>query len=380
MTETVITNARIVLADRQFLGTLCIRNGHISDVSESRSTLSAAHDYQGDYLLPGCVELHTDNLEKHISPRSNAAWPPKAAMFSHAAQMAQAGITTVFNALSLGDIALNSARKRSLPMMLEALSETVASGRLKADHYLHLRCEVCFPQMLEGLERHGAHPLLRILSLMNHTPGERQFASLAACWEYYKGKYGFDDTEMQDFVDRSRVNDALYSQDNRNKAIHLAQERQCILASHDDENSDHVAEAKQDGIVISEFPTTQVAAQAARTQGIRTLLGGPNIVLGGSHSGNVSATALAQAGLVDIISSDYVPQSLIMSAFYLSHQIAHLDLCDTVRMISKTPAETVGLFDRGEITPGRRADVIRVHMIDHQPIVVSTNVLGERVC
>ena len=141
-----------------------------------------------------------------------------------------------------------------------------------------------------------------------------------------------------------------------------------------------MAEAKQDGIVISEFPTTQVAAQAARTQGIRTLLGGPNIVLGGSHSGNVSATALAQAGLVDIISSDYVPQSLIMSAFYLSHQIAHLDLCDTVRMISKTPAETVGLFDRGEITPGRRADVIRVHMIDHQPIVVSTNVLGERVC
>ena len=88
-------------------------------------------------------------------------------------------------------------------------------------------------------------------------------------------------------------------------------------------------------------------------------MGAPNLVLGGSHSGNVSAAELVALDLLDIFSSDYVPASLLQAAFML-HEGFGLALPEAIAPVSRMPAEVLGLADRGRIAPGLRADLVRV--------------------
>ena len=121
------------------------------------------------------------------------------------------------------------------------------------------------------------------------------------------------------------------------------------------------------------------AAQASRGHGMAILMGAPNVVRGGSHSGNVSALDLAEDGLLDILSSDYVPMSLIHGAFLLARAEVGLDLPAAVRTVSATPAARVGLDDRGRIATGLRADVVRVRDTGDMPLVRGVWSLGDRV-
>src|SRR5471032_2623525 len=128
LTEQILSNAQIVTADRVFIGTVVLRDGLIADVQEGRSQLPQAQDLNGDYLLPGLVELHTDNLEKHLTPRPGADWPALPAVLAHDAQLAAAGITTVFDALALGDVKPGGVRAGQLQVMLEALAIARGNG------------------------------------------------------------------------------------------------------------------------------------------------------------------------------------------------------------------------------------------------------------
>lgn len=112
---------------------------------------------------------------------------------------------------------------------------------------------------------------------------------------------------------------------------------------------------------MSEFPTTLAAAEAARAAGMAIIMGGPNMVKGGSHSGNVSAAELAQSDLLDIFSSDYVPSSLLLATFMLG-QMEQWTLPKAVRTVTRNPARAIGLEDRGEVAVGQRADLLRVRM------------------
>ncbi len=152
MTETLLTNARLVLADRVVDGTLAIRDGVIADVSEGRTQRPDALDCEGDIVLPGLIELHTDNLERHIMPRPEAYWPADAAVMGHDREIAAAGITTVFNALCVGEVHSRSMRVQLLNEMSDAIEAQMAAGALKADHYFHWRCEISFGGMLDLLE------------------------------------------------------------------------------------------------------------------------------------------------------------------------------------------------------------------------------------
>ena len=146
--EQILTNARIVTAEQEFVGTLVLRDGLIAQVEEGVSGLPQAQNLNGDYLLPGLVELHTDNLEKYMSPRPGVDWPSASAVLTHDAQIASAGITTVFDALAIGDVNPRGKRMQQLPAMLEAIASAAAAGYMRADHRLHLRCEVCHPETL----------------------------------------------------------------------------------------------------------------------------------------------------------------------------------------------------------------------------------------
>jgi alpha-D-ribose 1-methylphosphonate 5-triphosphate diphosphatase len=161
--------------------------------------------------------------------------------------------------------------------------------------------------------------------------------------------------------------------------VDLARANNVVMASHDDTTVEHVRESIEDGVAIAEFPTTMEAASASHAAGIAVLMGAPNVVRGGSHSGNVAAVDLAREGVLDILSSDYVPASLLMGAFTLAARVEGYGLARALRSVTLHPARAAGLNDRGAIIPGLRADLVRIHLADNLPVVREVFRGGRRV-
>lgn len=379
-TELAITNARIVGRDAVLdTGSLLASDGVIADVDRGGLPVTGAVDFGGDYLLPGLVELHTDNLEKHFAPRPGVRWPGKLAVISHDAQIAAAGITTVLDAIAVGDVRDGAVRMEILRDMIAAIEASQKDGMLRAEHLLHLRCEVSFASLMELVEPMSNLSWLKLVSVMDHTPGQRQFVNPDKYRQYYQGKFGLSDEAMDRFMADQIAAAEAHGARNRRALVDLCRAKGLPLASHDDATAGHVAEAADDGMVVAEFPTTSEAADLSRRHGMKVMMGGPNLVRGGSHSGNISARALAEQGQLDIVSSDYVPSSMIQSVFLLPQQVPGIDLSRAVAMAATNPAEAVGLTDRGSLETGKRADMIRVSLIDGTPVVRAVWRAGQRV-
>lgn len=376
--ETLLKNARLVLEDEVVTGSVLLRDGLIAEVGGASE--APGDDMAGDYLLPGLVELHTDHLEGHYAPRPKVRWNPFAAVQAHDAQIASSAITTVFDALRVGNTdGDHDLVTDDMVVLAEAIQNGMATGRLRADHFLHLRCEVSSPDCLEAFERLGGKQGVRLASLMDHAPGQRQFANLDAYKVYYQGKLKMTDDAFAAFcdmrVDQSRQN----SDRNRGAIAEIARQRGIVLASHDDATHDHVDEAEDNGVRVAEFPTTEAAARSSHERGMAVLMGAPNVVRGGSHSGNIAAQHLAELGLLDILSSDYIPFSLIQATFQLAETVEGISLPQAVGMATHQPARSVGLDDRGMIAVGKRADLARVRVQDGVPVVRTVWRQGERV-
>lgn len=379
MKECVLTNAQVVLVDQVLDGTVVVRDGLIADVSDGRSKLTSALDCERDFLMPGLVELHTDNMERHMMPRPGSDWPVEAATINHDRDVIAAGITTVLDALCLGAVMPASVRRKLVTQFPEALDGHRTLGALRAEHFLHLRCEVSDEHMIDWLREFVDRPDVRLISVMDHTPGQRQFASIDKYAEYYQGKFNLSDEQLQKFMSERRANQEKHSALNRAMVVATAKRRGVALASHDDATYAHVDEAVRDEMCIAEFPTTVEAAEASHSAGMAVLMGGPNIVRGQSHSGNVSARELGRLGYLDVISSDYVPSSLIYAALLLAETCDNVSLPEAVKTVTRTPAEYVGLNDRGQICKGLRADLVRVRASKPVPVVGEVWRQGERV-
>jgi len=377
-TETVFANARIVTRDAVLDGTVRVADGRIVAVEEGATAVRGIVDLEGDYLIPGLVELHTDHLERHFMPRPGVAWPPNVAVLAHDAQLAAAGITTVLDAISIGDLHERTGRARPSDGMVEAVRWGKDAGHFRVDHYIHLRCEIVAERVVERVEAFLAEPLVLLASLMDHTPGQRQFVSLDKYREYYQGKYGYTDAEIEGFIAEQRERQERFGGPHRRRLVSACRVRGVALASHDDATPEHVGEAVAEGVVIAEFPTTVAAARAAHGAGLAVLMGGPNVVLGGSHSGNVSARELAGAGLLDVLSSDYVPSSMLHGAFLLAGPEVGLPLPEAIAKVTSRPAELIGLDDRGAVETGRLADLVRVRATPDGPVVRAVWRGGER--
>jgi alpha-D-ribose 1-methylphosphonate 5-triphosphate diphosphatase len=341
----------------------------IVEASPGPTAAAGAVDCDGDYLLPGLVELHTDNLEQHFMPRPGVRWPSRAAVVGHDAEIIAAGITTVFDSIAVGETAAGGDRLAYLGDMIDTVEAAQKLGLLRAEHRLHLRCEVSHGETLDLFKSFLDRDFLGLVSIMDHTPGQRQFIDVEKYRHYYRGKYGFTDEEFERFVARQAEAHTRYAASHRAAIVALARERGLTLASHDDATPEHVAAARADGMAIAEFPTTIAAAQASRAAGMLVLMGAPNLVRGGSHSGNVSTLDLARRGILDILSSDYVPGSLIHGAFLLAQGDHGIDLCDAVALVSRNPARAVGLDDRGALAPELRADIVRIRVIEGLPLI-----------
>lgn len=376
--EQIFTNGRIVTADAEFDGTVVVRDGRIVEVAPGRSC-AAALDLEGDYLVPGLVELHTDNMEKHFAPRPGVQWPSLAAVMAHDTQIAAAGITTVFDSLSLGDVRGDTDRVKNRARMVEAICAVSERRISRAEHRLHLRCEVTPDDAVEAVDRWIDLPLVGLISINDHTPGQRQFLDPDKLRQYYMGKFLMSEEQFEAFHVRSLDLHSRNAERHRREIVARAQARALPLASHDDATRAHVEQAVENGMTIAEFPTTWEAAEASREGGLAVLVGAPNLVLGGSHSGNIAAIDLVRERQADILSSDYVPASLMESVFKLPATGIGLSLPEAVRLASLNPARAVGLGDRGEIAADRRADFVRVCLHDETPMVRAVWREGERV-
>ncbi|WP_436409571.1 alpha-D-ribose 1-methylphosphonate 5-triphosphate diphosphatase [Kaistia defluvii] len=369
---TVLNNFQIVLPNEVVRGSVTIEDGRIQAIDTDLSADAGAIDGDGDFLLPGLIDVHTDNLERHFAPRPAVAWPSAiGAVLAHDRDMFGAGITTVYDAISLGDYDTGGERRAMISKSIENLDAARAHGLLKADHFLHFRCEVSDAGALDIFGRYADHPRLGLVSLMDHTPGQGQWSDLAIYRAFRRKKSGrvWTDAEFDAYIAQRRADRETYSAPQRAEIRRQAAARGIPLASHDDTTSDEVDRARQEGVAISEFPTTLEAAEQARARGMKIVMGGPNVVLGRSHSGNVSAAELAANGLLDALSSDYVPTSLLEAAFVLAAN--GMSLPQAVATVSATPADMVGLSDRGRIEPGRRADLLRVRLVDGHPVIRS---------
>jgi alpha-D-ribose 1-methylphosphonate 5-triphosphate diphosphatase len=378
--ETMISNARVVLADRVIEhGWVACADGRIAEIGEGDAP-RGGEDAGGDLIMPGLIELHTDHLEAHYVPRPKVFWDPIAAVVSYDGQLATSGITTVLDSLRVwreegaGDVDGRAV------ILAAAIGSAREADLLRADHYLHLRCEVPMPDVVAEAKELVGRPDVRLMSLMDHTPGQRQFRDEVKLRDYYRGKGGgMTDAELDVLFEKRFAYQRAYAATNMRAIVALAQEHRIPLASHDDTTQENVADAVRDRVSVAEFPTTMEAARALHQAGIDILMGAPNVVRGGSHSGNIAAVDLAREGILDILSSDYIPSSLLMGALQLPRHVPAIDLASAVRTVTKTPAEAVGLPDRGEIAPGKRADLIRVHVARDVPVVRSVWREGRRV-
>ncbi|WP_417310788.1 alpha-D-ribose 1-methylphosphonate 5-triphosphate diphosphatase [Devosia sp.] len=377
MTELALGNARIVLADEVITGSVLVRDGVIADISEGAAAI--AEDVEGDFIIPGLVELHTDHFENHYHPRPGVVWNAMAALQSHDAQIAGAGITTVFDAVRIGSAPGDGDLTDDVNAMISAVSAADAAGRLRAEHRIHLRCELPTEDVVAHFEAHFANPLVGLASLMDHTPGQRQFTTLSHYCAFYQTRLKLNDAEMAQFIADRQAEHDRYADANRAAILALGQQIGLAFASHDDATAAHVDEAVLGGMAIAEFPTTLAAARASHAAGMAVLMGGPNVVRGGSHTGNVSAVELADAGVLDVLSSDYVPFSLMQAAFLLPELASSILLPEAVAMVTRHPAHAAKLDDRGEIAIGKRADLVRVRRTDPVPVVRGVWRQGQRV-
>ncbi|MDR1035708.1 MAG: alpha-D-ribose 1-methylphosphonate 5-triphosphate diphosphatase [Deltaproteobacteria bacterium] len=369
----VLAGATMLTPDGLRRGHVAVEGGIIKAVGNG-TVPPGSEDLDGDFLFPGLVELHTDNLEKQLRPRPGLYWPePGAAMEAHDAQLVSAGITTVLDSVCIGE-SVDQGRQVLLDLSLRALED--ASDSLRADHRLHLRCEIGDPLMGDLFERVCGHPLVGMVSLMDHTPGQRQWRDLESYRTYYETKKPLAEIRAET-EEIARRRDRVAGGHVR-KVSEFAAARRVPLASHDDTLPEDVDQALCLGASISEFPTTLEAAKKASALGLAVTMGAPNLVRGGSHSGNVRASMVASEGLLSSLSSDYVPSSLLLGAFILNRDCG-LTFEESMRTVTETPARLGRMDDRGRLEPGLRADLVRVRVRNSRPVVRSVWVAGRQV-
>jgi alpha-D-ribose 1-methylphosphonate 5-triphosphate diphosphatase len=376
----VLANARLVLADEVVTGSVAFSGGVISAVDIGGAVPAGALDCQGATVIPGLIELHTDNLERHLKPRPTVEWPHGAAVVAHDGEMASVGVTTVFDAVRVGSLRDRSKSREQFgyarPVATE-IQRLARAGVLRIDHRLHLRAEIDSQTVLGDMDQFSAADRIDIVSIMDHTPGQRQFTDIPQYRRHIMGRQQLDDRQMDEFIAFAMNLSEQFGAENLRGIVERARRLGAVLASHDDTTVEHVALSAGYGVGFAEFPTTMAAALACFEAGIPVMMGAPNILRDGSHSGNVAAMDLAEQGLLDILSSDYAPAALLMGAMKLGRESG--DLPGAVAMVTGNPARAVGLADRGEIAAGKRADLVMLREIDGLSVVTGVWSAGRKV-
>lgn len=377
--DRTLARARIVTAGGVIEGALDLEGGRIAAIRPGASPVGAA-DLDGDFLIPGIVDVHTDHVEAHVFPRAGVQWDFLNALMAHDAVVIAGGTTTVLDSLCVGASMKRPERRDLLVPLVAALERGRAEGLFRADHLLHLRCEICDPDTIALTDATIGSPLVRLVSVMDHTPGDRQSLDRELWLGRMAQEMGLDMADARDAMAELLDRSARVGAEVRAHVVARARAAGLPLMSHDDRTREQVDQAKAEGALVSEFPTTLEAAAHARAQGMAVVMGAPNLLRGGSQSGNVSLRALLQADLCDVLSSDYVPRSPLDAAFAIGFDDSlPQDLPRAVGMATDAPARLAGLDDRGRIAVGLRADLVQVRRVAGHNQVVAVWREGRRV-
>jgi alpha-D-ribose 1-methylphosphonate 5-triphosphate diphosphatase len=369
--SVAVVGGRVVTPDAVVEGGVRVEGDRVVNVGAVDADADTVVDADGRLVLPGLVDLHGDDIETHLHPRSGARMPPSMALASADRANLAAGITTKFHAISFED---DKDEGRS-PELAATLTDAIAAADdLLADHRLHARCEVtqrrCVDAVLDVVENGDAD----LVSVMSHVPGKGQFRDVDAFKRYYENADERTVEEAEEMIaERTDISMATLRK-RVDRVVTAAHDAGVVTASHDDENPTEVDRLSEAGVDITEYPITLETAERAADIGMTTAMGAPNLVRGESQWGNLSTADAIEAGVVDALVADYHPPSLLAGAFVDTGE----PLPARVRRVSAVPADAVDLTDRGRIADGARADLLIVDP-DPTPTVTRALVAGQPV-
>jgi len=352
-----VTNAAVVTPDAVVEGGVRIEGDRIVAVGDVDDADAVTVDADGQYVLPGLVDLHGDDIESHLHPRAGARMDTHMALAAADRANLAAGITTKFHAISFE---IDPDADRSPELGAELTDAIESTDDLLADHRLHARCEVtqeeCVDAVVDVTEAGNAD----LVSVMSHVPGKGQFRDEEAFLQYYRDSHDHTVEEAEEMIAERGDVSMETIRERIERVVDCAHANGAVTASHDDEDPAEVERLAEAGVDISEYPITMATAERAHELGMTVTMGAPNLVRGESQWGNLATADAIEAGVVDALVADYHPLSLLAGTFVETGE----PLPERVARVTANPASAAGLPDRGRLEPGARADFV---VVDRNP-------------
>lgn len=381
----IIKNAKLLLPDRVAEAHhVWIKDDRIEKITSGQTPLSDYYtiiDGQGGYLSPGFIDIHSDYIEHVTAPRPTALMDFDLSLREAERELLVHGVTTIYHSLSFykEEAAYSKPirKQENVKQLINKIQDTHTARHL-IRHRFHARLELEFLEGADHVRDYIDSNQIDLLSFMDHTPGQGQFSDIDKYKEISKG-YSQDLTD-EEIEKKIKIRQALpkLSQEDINELTDYALKRNIAVASHDDDSIEKIDEIKKMGISISEFPITLEVAKYAHKLGLKTVAGAPNVVLGGSHSGNLAAHEAISNKVIDILCSDYYPAALLHSVFKLHRDYGH-PLHEMMNLITINPAKAVNICgDYGSIEVGKKADLVLIQTIENDfPVITSCFVDGK---
>jgi alpha-D-ribose 1-methylphosphonate 5-triphosphate diphosphatase len=383
----VLTNGQLVTEDRILqqhavvIDNDCIQ-AIIPDADVAKYDDYTIIDAQGGYISPGFVDIHSDYIEGIISPRPTSLMDFNMGIREAERILISHGITTMFHSLSIykddGFSHKPIRNPQNVNRLIDAINETHTSEHLIRNR-MHARFEIDNIEAVDRFVQNIEEGKVHLISFMDHTPGQGQYRNLEIYRETLKGFRPMTNEEADVLIAESITKEKITLEQIKEIAK-IALENHIAVASHDDDEVEKLSLVKSYGTTISEFPTTMEVARKAKEMGLWTIAGAPNVLLGGSHSGNLSAAEAIQEQTIDILCSDYFPAALLHSIFKLSEEYGQ-DLHEMFQLVTLNPAKAVQLDDEiGSIREGKKADLIIIEKMDDGfPVVTASIVDGKLI-
>jgi len=377
--ETAYHNHRVLIEDERIFSVEPISNAvPVRFQSEDVEIINAA----GGLVVPGFIDIHSDYIEHMAAPRPSSLIDFHIALHETERELMMHGITTMYHSLSFADASAFKIKRIRTPEytreFAKLISETQNSSHL-IHHRFHARFEISSVHRVQEIEQYIQEGKVHLLSFTDHTPGQGQYWDVETYRKTIRGYQDISEQEIDRIVERSQNKDKM-TVDSMTALADKARKHQVAVASHDDDSIEKLEMNKAMGLDISEFPIHIETALAAKSMGFLTVAGAPNILLGGSHTGNLSAAEAVDAGAIDILCSDYYPASLLHAVFIL-HKDWGVKLVDAFRLVTLNPAKAVKADEqRGSIEPGKLADILIIHQLDDGYPAIDSVLISGQVC
>lgn len=373
-----IKNGKIVQPDGILEGyDLLIKGERIEHIILDREEIDGdyeVYDAKGGFITPGFIDIHADYIEHMAAPRPSTLMDLSLSLHEAERELLTHGITTMYHSLSFYNGSAFKVKPIRTQENIRNFVDLIHKTHLKKHlirHRFHARYEVENMDLIDELITYIKEKKIHLVSFMDHTPGQGQYRDLEVFKETLKGYGSITDEQLEQTIKDAQSSKKL-SMEKIKEISELVKKNNITLASHDDDTIEKIDLVHLYGTEISEFPITMEVAKYACKKGMYTVAGAPNVILGGSHSGNLCATEAILEGAINILCSDYYPAAMIHSVFKLSKN-HNLPLHEMIKLVTLNPAKAVRIDDDfGSIEKGKVADLLIIHSLDDQFPSVST--------